>query len=363
MTDRPATPPATDLPRAILGALIIVVLIALSIWILRPFLGALVWALMIVVATWPVMRRLQAWLWGIRQLAVIVMIGGLLLVLVLPLSIAVGTIVSNAGQIVDWAARLRSFTMPPPPEWLGTLPIVGTQAVQAWQRIATSRLADVASTAAPYVAATLVWAASAIGSAGWLLVQFLLTLAIAAVMYAKGERAADALLRFGRRLAGEPGDRVVRLAAQAIRAVALGVVVTAFVQAVLGGVGMLAAGVPYAALLGSAAFVLCIAQIGPAIILLPAVGWLYWRGAAGPATGLLLWSLVVLALDNVLRPILMTKGADLPMLLMFAGVIGGLLAFGLIGIFVGPVVLAVSYTLLGAWIAYRPDTPVESDGQ
>jgi predicted PurR-regulated permease PerM len=112
--------------------------------------------------------------------------------------------------------------------------------------------------------------------------------------------------------------------------------------------------VPFAALLAAVAFILCIAQLGPVLVLAPAVAWLYWQGAAGAATGLLLWTLVVVTLDNVLRPLLMTKGADLPMLLMFAGAMGGLLAFGLIGVFVGPVVLAVSYTLLGAWIGERP---------
>ena len=120
-------------------------------------------------------------------------------------------------------------------------------------------------------------------------------------------------------------------------------------------------GVPFAALLAVVAFVLCIAQLGPALVLAPSVAWLYWQGATGAATALLLWTLVVVTLDNVLRPILMTKGANLPMLLMFAGVLGGLLAFGLIGIFVGPVVLAVSYTLLVAWIGQRPDALLKSE--
>ena len=102
-------------------------------------------------------------------------------------------------------------------------------------------------------------------------------------------------------------------------------VVTALVQAALAGVGLTIAGVPFAALLAFVAFVLCVAQIGPILVLVPAVAWLYWQGATGAATALLLWTLVVGPLDNVLRPILMTKGADLPMLLMFAGVIGGLL--------------------------------------
>jgi len=222
--------------------------------------------------------------------------------------------------------------------------------VKAWSKIATSPVGDVASAAVPYAATAVAWLAGTLRSLGGLLVQFLLTLAIAAVMYAKGETAAEGLLRFGRHLAGQPGDRVVRLAAQAIRGVALGVVVTALVQAALASLGLAAAGVPFAALLAVMTFVLCIAQLGPSPVLLPAVAWLYWQGAAGTATGLLLWALVVVALDNVMRPILMTKGANLPILLMCAGVIGGLLAFGLIGVFVGPVVLAVSYTLLVAWM-------------
>src|SRR5687768_9509631 len=115
--------PPADLPRATLGVLIIVVLIALTIWILRPFLGAVIWASMIVVATWPVMRQLEVWLWDSRKLAAAAMTGALLLVLVLPLSLAIGTLVSNADEIVAWAASLRSFTIPDPPAWLGTLPV------------------------------------------------------------------------------------------------------------------------------------------------------------------------------------------------------------------------------------------------
>jgi predicted PurR-regulated permease PerM len=357
MTETPPADRSTDLAGATLGVLIIVVLIALTLFILRPFFGATVWALMIVVATWPVMRQLQTWLWGNRTLAVAAMTGALLFVLVLPLSLAIGTIVANANEIAAWATNMRSFVLPPPPGWLGTLPLIGTQAVEAWQRIAASRPADVATAATPYAATAILWIAGTMRGAGLLFVQFLLTLALAAVMYAKGEDGADALLRFGQRLAGDAGDRVVRLAAQAIRGVALGVVVTALVQSGLAGIGLFVAGVPFAALLAAVAFVLCIAQLGPALVLAPAVAWLFWSGAVTSATALLLWTLVVVTLDNVLRPILMTKGADLPMLLMFAGVMGGLLAFGLIGIFVGPVVLAVVYTLLGAWIGIARPAP------
>ena len=353
----------TDLPRATLGVLIIVTLLAATVWILRPFLGAIIWASMIVVATWPMMRQIEGWLWGSRKLAVAAMTTVWLLVLVLPLLLATGTIVSNAGEIMAWAASWRTFTMPPPPEWLIGLPLVGTKAAELWQRIADSPVGDIATAAAPYAVTGVTWTMGTLGSLGGLLVQFVLTLVIAAVMYAKGEYAADGVLRFGRHLAGEHGDQVVRLAARAIRSVALGVVVTAMVQAALGSAGLATAGVPFAPLLTVLTFVLCVAQLGPALVLFPSVGWLYWQGATGTATVLLLWTLVVVALDNILRPILMTRGANLPLLLMFAGVIGGLLAFGLIGIFVGPVVLAVSYTLLVAWMGDRPDALPGSEVQ
>jgi predicted PurR-regulated permease PerM len=127
-------------------------------------------------------------------------------------------------------------------------------------------------------------------------------------------------------------------------------VVTALAQSVLGGVGLAVAGIPFAAILTAVMFMLAIAQIGPLLVLLPSIVWLYWSGSTGWGTFLLFWTLVVGTMDNFLRPVLIKKGADLPLLLIFAGVVGGLVAFGLIGIFVGPVVLAVGHTLLSAWI-------------
>jgi predicted PurR-regulated permease PerM len=195
------------------------------------------------------------------------------------------------------------------------------------------------------------WATSKFGSIGLLFVQFLLTVIIAAVMYAGGESAAAAVKRFGRRLAGPRGENIVVLAGQAIRGVALGVGVTALVQSALGGIGLAIVGIPFAGLLTAMMLMLCIAQLGPGLVLIPAVIWVYWSGDTGWGTFLLVWSVVVVALDNFLRPVLIKLGADLPLLLILAGVIGGLFAFGLVGIFVGPVVLAVAYTLLDEWIS------------
>ena len=138
---------------------------------------------------------------------------------------------------------------------------------------------------------------------------------------------------------------------------------TAIVQTVLGGIGLAIVGVPFAALLSAVMLMLCIAQLGPTLVLLPAVAWVFWTGDTGWGVFLLGWTLIVGTLDNFLRPMLIKKGADLPLLLIFAGVIGGLLGFGLVGIFVGPVVLAVTYTLLEAWVADAMDNPGQSRTQ
>jgi predicted PurR-regulated permease PerM len=344
-----------DLTRTALAVLFIGVLIGFSFWILRPFLGAMVWATMIVVATWPVMLALQARMWHKRALAVTVMTVALLLVLVVPFSLAIGTIVSNADEIAGWAKSLATFKVPPPPEWVGKLPLVGSKTVQAWEQVAAAGIEDLAAKAAPYAGSVTRWFVAEVGSFGLVFVQFLLTIVLAAIMYANGERAAAAVRRFGRRLAGPRGESSVHLAGQAIRGVALGVVVTALAQSVVGGIGLAVAGIPFATILTAVMFMLAIAQLGPILVLAPAVIWLYWSGSSGWGTFLLIWTVAVSTMDNFLRPILIKKGANLPLLLIFAGVIGGLTAFGLVGIFVGPVVLAVAYTLLEAWVSEEHD--------
>ncbi len=349
-----------DLARVLLAVLSIGLLIAISLWVLLPFLGAMVWGVAIVAATWPLMLRLQALLFGRRSLAVLLLTVLLLLILFIPLSLVVGAIVKNASEIIAWVRALGSFQLPPPPDWLVNLPVVGTRLGQVWQHIAGSGIEQLAKEAAPYAATVAAWLIGQIGNLGMVVVQFLLTVAVTAIFYLNGEAAARLVLRFGYRLAGERGVNVMQLAGRAIRGVALGIVVTALVQSALGGIALVIAGVPFAALLAAVMFVLCIAQIGPMLVLVPAVIWLYWNGDAGWGTFLLVSTAVVGTMDNFLRPFLIKKGADLPLLLIFAGVIGGLFAFGLIGIFVGPVVLAVTYTLLDAWMndqPYSPDAP------
>jgi predicted PurR-regulated permease PerM len=353
--------PQRDLTRTTLGVLFIGVLIVSTLWVLRPFMAPTIWATMIVVSTWPMLRWFQARLWGRRSLAVLVMSLLILMLLVVPLMLAIGTIVRHADDIVAQAAMISGFKVPPPPPWVDKLPMVGERAAQLWEQAAAVGSVGLLSKLAPYADDIAKWFVSQAGSVGLVFVQFLLTVVLAALMYSDGERTALAVRRFGRRLAGVHGDNAVILAGQAIRGVALGVGITALVQSGLGGIGLAIAGVPFASLLTAVMLLLCIAQLGPGLVMFPAVGWLYWSGDTGWGTFLLIWSLVVVTMDNVVRPVLIKRGADLPLLLIFAGVIGGLLAFGLIGIFVGPVVLAVAYTLVGEWIKLGEAEPKAID--
>ena len=339
-----------DITRIVLAVFFIVALMGSSIWILRPFLGAVVWAATIVVATWPFMRVIEASLSGKRWLAVAAMTFLLLAVLVAPLSLAIGAIVANVDEIAEWAKSLQNFTMEPTPEWLRGLPVIGGAAAEAWRYAAAAGIQVIAAKAAPYAGIVITWFVAQLGNIGVLFVQFLLTVVLAAAMYANGEYASERVVRFGRRLAGAGGENAVHLAGQTIRGVALGIVGTALAQSLLAGIGLFLAGVPFAAVLTAVVFILCVAQLGPLLVLAPAVLWLYWIGSTIWGTFLLVCGVVAVTMDNFLRPILIKRGADLPLLLIFAGVIGGLLAFGLIGIFVGPVVLAVAHKLLSAWI-------------
>ncbi len=344
-----------DLVRTLLGVVVIGALTVAAFWILRPFMAATIWATMIVVVTWPLLLRLQKLLGGSRGLAIACMLLGLLLLVLAPLLLAVLTVVANGAEIASRAATIAGSNLPPPPQWIGELPFVGAKIVGVWNDATAAGVEGLWQRLVPYAGSLASWFVAEAGSGGYLALQTLLTLFLAAFMYANGEAAHGMVQRLGNRLAGKRGEALVHLSAQAIRGVALGVVVTAIVQSALGGLGLAVAGVPFAGILTALLFVVCVAQIGMLVVLIPAVAWVYWSGHPGWGTALLVWSLAASLLDTVLRPYLVRRSADLPLLLIFVGVVGGLVAFGLIGIFVGPVILAVTYTLLMAWID-QPDT-------
>jgi predicted PurR-regulated permease PerM len=344
------TPITRDVTHTTLAVLFIGVLIAATFWILRPFLMSIIWAALIVIATWPVLERLEARVTKKRGLAVAIMTVVILLIVLIPLTLAVRTIVVNAEDIASRVKSLASLTIPSPPQWLEHIPLQGKKLAARWSELAALSPEERSSLVTPYARKLIEWFVAEAGSFGMTMLYFLLTTIIAAIMYAKGEVVRSGVLSFARRLAGSQGEEVALLAAKAVRGVALGVVLTALIQTALGGIGLFITGVPAAALLTAVMFMLCLAQIGPALVLIPAIIWLYWKGSALWGTILLIFTILALTIDNVVRPILIKKGADLPLLLIFAGVIGGLIAFGVIGLFIGPVMLAVTYTLLKAWV-------------
>jgi predicted PurR-regulated permease PerM len=339
-----------NLTRNTLAVCCIFGLLALSLWVLKPFLAATVWAGMIVVATWPALLKLQRVFRGRRGPAVTVMTMAMLLLLVMPMWWAISTITNNSEQILEIGKNLATNGLPQPPEWVGTVPFVGDHLATTWKDFVAGGAAGLTEHVTPYASQTGKWILSQFGGLGGMLIQFLLIIVIAAILYSNGEAAAALLRRVGRRLGAERGEKVMILAGQAIRGVALGVGVTALAQTILGGLGLVVAGVPFAAVFAAIMLMLCIAQVGPSPVLFSAVGWMYWQGNHVTATILLVWSLMVASLDNILRPMLIKRGADLPLLLILVGVLGGLLTFGLIGIFVGPVALAVTYTLMQSWL-------------
>jgi predicted PurR-regulated permease PerM len=223
----------SDLTRTTLAVLFIGGLILASFWIMRPFLAPLIWATMIVVSTWSLMVRAEKRLWGSRALAVTAMMLGLMLVFVVPLTMAIITIVEHAGEIVAWGKELGGFRLPPPPDWLRSLPL-GDHAVVLWEKVAAESTRSLAAKAEPYAGAVTKWFIAEVGGFGVVFAQFLLTIILSAVLYVSGEAWARWMIRFGGRLAAVRGERAVILAGQAIRGVALGVVVTALVQSILG---------------------------------------------------------------------------------------------------------------------------------
>lgn len=346
-----STQPRNDVARLMLAVIVLGALILGSLWVLAPFLAALIWAATVVIATWPLMKRLEGAFGGRRAPAVAVMTTAMLAILVVPLIVGIHALFGLTDDARALIAQVEASVVPPAPAWVPGLPLVGDRLAAAWNEQAGVSAAALAQDLRPYLKAVTAWFAARAGTLATTLLQFLLIAILAAVLYAQGEAWAAWIARFGRRIAGDRSDRMLLLAGQSIRSVAAGIIVTAVIQTALSGLGLFIVGVPFAGILTALVFVFCIVQLGPLIVMAGATAWTFHALGSGWGTAMLAWTLVVGFMDNVVRPVLIRRGADLPLLLIMAGVIGGLLAFGVVGIFVGPVVLAVAYTLADEWAA------------
>lgn len=344
-----------DLTQITIGVVFILLMIVGSVWVFMPFVAALLWATIIVISTYNFMLSLQRRLWNKRGLAITIMLLLILAVIIIPIIVVVGAVIINASEISGWFNTLSDLRVQPAPEWFNGIPLVGSQLVDGWNQISSMHNEEIIKRIIPFLDEVVKWFVAQAGSFGLFMIHFLITVIICGILYSKGEIAVNGIRKFAVRLAGQRGDEIVTLAGQAVKAVTMGVVITALIQSILGGLALWICGVPRPGLLTAIMFILGLTQIGAGPVLIPAVIWKYASGDPVWGTVLLILTIIVGGSDNFIRPFLIKRGADLPILLIFAGVIGGLIAFGIVGLFIGPVILAVTYTLLKAWVNEKKD--------
>jgi predicted PurR-regulated permease PerM len=348
--------PTVDLARVVLAVAALVLLIGGSLYIVHPFVPALIWGSTIVVTTWPLMLRIERCLRGRRGLAVTVMLLLEIVVICIPTYAAVSTLADHATEIMNFVEALPHYALPSPPGWLTSVPLMD-HATDEWQKLSDAGPGGILAKVEPYAAVVAKWLLLQMGLVGSFAVHLILMLIVCGLLYAHGEGAVRLVSAMAMRVAPGNGANIVHLTGQSIRAIALGVVVTALVQASLGAAGIWLAGIPFAGVLSALMLVMCLVQLGPLLPMLGCVIWLFMHDARLAGSVLLVWSIGVSTLDNVLRPILIRRAVALPMVLILSGVLGGLIAIGAVGLFIGPVILAVTYHLLLAWIE-QPNEPI-----
>lgn len=337
-----------DLAKTVFNLLILGMLILFAFLIVKPFILSALWALLVVIATWPCLIFLQSVLWNKRLLATCVLIALIILVFTVPFMIGINHIVSNSDGVTTWIKTLPD-TKPPKLEWLNSIPMVGTELYTGWQNLLSNSGAELFAKIQPYLGLSTSWLIGKLSGIGVLIVQCLLMILFCAIFYLRGEILAKTVIRIANRIANQRGENAVMIATHAIRAIALGVIVTALLQSILAGMSLYIISMPYFMVLTVLVFICCVAQVGPLVVLIPSIIWLFWTGNNYAGIFLVVMAGILSTIDNIVRPILIKKGADIPLSLVFLGVFGGMFAFGLIGLFVGPVVIAVSYRLLLAW--------------
>lgn len=317
--------------------------------VLLPFLSAILWASILAFTTWPVHQALRDRLRLGRGAAAGLMVAITAVVVVLPLALAAPGGASDVAQIEKTVADALSSGLPDAPAWLRDVPMVGPTLSELWNRWAADLTVMVAFFRPYFGIAAQFGLRLLLGLANGVL-EFLLALFVAFFLYASGDQLAARLQGILRRIAGEQADRLITVTGETIRGVVYGILGTAVVQGILTSFGLWLAGVPRPLLLGVIAGGLSVLPVGAPVVWIPSALWLLAVGQTGWGIFLLLWGgLAISSADNFIRPYFIARGAKLPFLLTMLGVLGGAIAFGLLGIFVGPVLLAVGYTLVAEW--------------
>jgi predicted PurR-regulated permease PerM len=335
---------------------VLFLLIVIAVQIVYPFLMPIAWGMIIAVAVEPLVRIVAGWLGGRRKIVATlfaVVTIGLLLIASLKL----------ASTSVEMAQRLSAdlqgeqIVVPPPPDAVQTWPIIGEPVYETWN-LASSNLAVALEKFGPQLRKAGLFLFDTISGGIGQLLLFIISIAISAAFLATAERSTAIATRVVSKFAGTQGAKIIALSTATIRGVMQGVIGVAFIQAVLALIGMIAVGVPAAGVWAVLVLVLAVIQLPPLLMLFPIALWVFSFASTVPALFFLVWALIVSGCDSILKPVLMGRGVDAPMLVILIGALGGMMLSGLIGLFVGAVVLAINYTLFAAWVNERdPSAP------
>jgi predicted PurR-regulated permease PerM len=327
----------------------LIILVGGSLLVLAPFTTALLWGAILSFSSWGLYCKLAAALGGRRKWAATLMVLVILIVVLGPFVYAGFAFGAHARDITAFVQRAFDGGLPDLPPWVAHIPLVGGNIEAFWERV-TSSSSEMAAQLRTLAAPAGKWILAAALAVTHGLGLLALSIILAFFFYTGGEGAAAWLNAGMRRVAGERADYLLALAGSTVKGVVYGILGTALVQGVLAGFGCWISGVPAPALLGLATFFLSVIPGGPVVVWLPAAIWLYHMGDTGWAIFLIIWGVVVVGMsDNVVKPILIGKSSDMPLILVMLGILGGAFAFGFLGVFIGPTLLAVAYTVLHDW--------------
>lgn len=355
MTQPAGTDDKAYLNRALETSIRLGLVALLAVWcfrIVEPFIIPLVWGLIIAVASYPGFVRLRGLLGGQRVLAGVAFVLIALVVLVVPAALLGGTIAHGAGSLVEGFDQ-GTIRIPAPPAGVADWPLVG-EPIHGFWAAAAQNLESALLEVAPQVRATISWVLSMAAGLGLGLLQFIFAIVIAGVLLVQDQAGRRATCAIARRLAGERGVQFAGLAEATVRSVTRGILGVALIQSLLAGLGFLVVGVPAAGLWALLCLLLSVVQIGIFPVTIPILIYVFSKVEPMTFILFLVWSIFIGTLDNILKPILLGRGVAVPMAVIFVGAIGGFITSGIIGLFVGSVVLVLGYKLFLAWL-YEDD--------
>ena len=336
---------------------LVALLAAICFNISKPFLGPILWGIIIAVATYPIYHWLQKRT-GLGNGWAATLLTALMLIFLVTPTVMLSTALVSETQNFTTEIKSGSLTIPPPPESVADLPLVGKDLSAFWTKVSLDPKTTLGEME-PQIKKAAKWLIKTAGSASLIILILIFSIIIAGVFLAhaeSGHRAAETIFT---RLVGDRGKALTDLSHHTITSVVNGILGIAVIQTLLAGMGFMAMDIPGAGVLALVCLVLAVVQIDILIILIPLSIYMFSVADTGPAIAFLIWNILVGLMNNVLKPILLARGVEAPMSIIFIGAIGGLIAYGIIGLFVGAVIFVLGYTLFVAWLKENNETVKE----